>query len=287
MSPIANSAPNITTNDAVLSLSSPTISIVMAAYNEEHGISRALESILAQTFIDWELIVIDDASTDATADIIRRYAKEDRRIRIVCNESNLKLPTSLNKGIGLARADLIARADADDINLPERLSKQYEFLQLHQEVDVLGTGAYLVDGKGHRVNPFLQAQTHAEHKRLPFLKSHFFHSSVIIRRRFFDAVGLYDPLYVRGQDKELWLRGLSGGRRYANLPEPLIEYSTAGYWRSWRSIIDEELSLLRMAKKYKVKNGYSNVLLSFAHYVAMKMHIYKPRSLRSNGASRV
>ena len=107
-------------------LLAPKVSIVMAAYNEERDIGRAVESILAQTFIDWELIIVDDGSTDATADVVRRYAEKDSRINLVRNVTNLKLPASLNRGIGLAQADLIARADADDTNLPERLSKQYE-----------------------------------------------------------------------------------------------------------------------------------------------------------------
>ena len=258
----------------------PKISIVMAAYNEEHEIGRAIESILAQTFIDWELIVIDDGSTDATADVVRRYAEKDSRINLVCNGTNMELSVSLNKGIGLAQADLIARADADDINLPERLSKQYEYMQAHIEIDVLGTAAYLLDETGQRVNSYSHPLTHAELKKLPFIKIQFFHPSVIIRRRFFDAAGLYDPHYPNAEDKEIWLRGLSVGCTYANLPEPLIEYSTSGYVKSWRSILKHAFSLLRIAKDLKIEHGYSLTLLLFAYTAAIKLKIYKPKSLR-------
>ena len=260
--------------------SSPKISIVMAAFNEEQDIGRALESILAQTFIDWELIVIDDGSTDGTADVVRRYAEKDSRIKLVCNESNLELSASLNKGIGLAQADLIARADADDINLPERLSIQYEYMQANREIDVVGTAAYLLDEAGDKVNTGSYPLTHAELKKLPFLKNHFWHPSVMIRRRFFDTAGLYDPHYARGQDKELWLRGLSVGCCYANLPEPLIEYSTKGFVMSWRSILKHALSLLRMAKELKIERGYVQALVLIAHTAAIKLKIYNPRSLR-------
>lgn len=260
----------------------PRISIVMAAYNEERDIGRALDSILAQTFEDWELIVIDDGSTDATAGVVRRYAEKDSRIKHVRNEANLMLPASLNKGIGLAKAKLIARADADDFNLPERLSKQYEYMQAHQEVDVLGTAAYLLDEAGDRVTSFSHPLTHAELSALSFLKIQFFHPSVMIRRRFFDKVGLYDPLYPTAQDKELWLRGLSVGCCYANLPEELIEYSTDGYVKSWRSILRHALSLFRMAKNLKVERGYTQTLLLFAYTAAIKLKVYKPRSLRSH-----
>jgi glycosyltransferase involved in cell wall biosynthesis len=253
----------------------------MAAYNEEQNIGRALDSIVAQTFVNWELIIIDDGSTDATADVVQRYADKDSRITLVSNESNLQLSASLNKGIALARADLIARADADDVNLPERLATQYEYMQEHGEIDVLGTGAWLLDVTGQRLNAFSHPTSHAELKNLPFLKTLFFHPSVMMRRRFFEVAGLYDPDYPYAEDKELWLRGLSAGCCYANLPEPLIEYSTGGYVKSWRSITICTLSLLRIAKAAKVRNGRVLSLVYFAYSAAIKLKIYRPKSLRA------
>ena len=260
----------------------PKISIVMAAYNEELTISKAIDSICAQTFNDWELIIIDDGSTDSTADVVRRYIDKDSRIRFVRNKTNMKLPTSLNKGIRLAKADLIARADADDINLPERLAKQFAFMQAHPEVDVLGTGAYLLDATGKRINAVLLQQTHENFEKLPLIKTHFFHPSVMIRRRFFEVAGYYNTSFLRAEDKELWLRGLNLGCRYANLEEPLIEYSTNEYSRKWRSIMSRTLSLLHIVRIYRVKRGYTQVFLLFAYSAAIKMGIYKPKSIRSD-----
>ena len=263
-------------------LLAPKVSIVMAAYNEERDIGRALESILAQTFIDWELIIVDDGSTDATPDVVRRYAEKDSRINLVRNVANLELLASLNRGIGLAQADLIARADANDTNLPERLSKQYEYMQAHPEIDVLGTAAYLLDEAGDRVNTYSHPLTHAELKALTFLKIQFWHPSVMIRRRFFDTAGLYDPHYPNAEDKEIWLRGLSVGCCYANLPEPLIEYSTDGFVKSWRSILTHARSLFRIAKELEIKRGYTLTLVLFAYTAAIKLKIYRPKSLRQN-----
>ena len=256
----------------------------MGAYNEERNIGRALESILAQTFVEWELIVIDDGSTDATADVVQRYADKDSRITLVSNETNLQLSASLNKAIALAQADLIARADADDVNLPERLSKQYEYMQEHREIDVLGTGAWLRDVTGQRVNSFSYPTSHSELKSLPFLKTIFFHPSVMMRRRFFEVAGLYDQKYPYAEDKELWLRGLSAGCCYANLAEPLIEYSTGGFVKSWRSITICSLSLFRMAKAARIRSGRFLSLVYFAYSAAMKLKIYRPSSLRSSGS---
>jgi len=258
----------------------PRISIVMAAYNEERDIKKALDSILAQTFTDWELIIIDDGSTDTTARIIESYRDKDSRIKLFCNDTNRELSASLNKGIRLARADLIARADADDINLPERLSKQYDYMQAHKEIDVLGTAAYLLDETNRKVNSFSYPLTHAELKALPFLKIPFFHPSVMARKRFFDMAGLYNPDYPNAEDKEMWLRGLSVGCCYANLPEPLIEYSTDGFVKSWRSIRKHGFSLLRIAKDYNIERGYFHSLIIFAYTAAIKLKIYRPKSLR-------
>ena len=264
----------------------PAISIVMAAYNEEQSIGRAIESILAQTFINWELIIIDDGSTDTTTEVIERYANNDSRIRLFSNEVNMQLPASLNKGIGLAKADLVARADADDVNLPERLSKQYDYLREHGDVDVVGTAGYLLDEAGCRVGCYTHPLTHAELEELPFIKIQFFHPSVLIRRRFFDRAGLYNPNYPRGQDKELWLRGLKAGCRYANLPEKLIEYSTGGYVMSWKSMLRQLFDFLRLAKEMKVERGYAQAFVLFVYTAAIKLRLYKPKSLRLNeGAS--
>lgn len=262
----------------------PKISIVMAAYNEERDIEKALDSILAQTFGDWELIIIDDGSTDATAAIIQGYAEQDSRIRLICNETNLQLSASLNKGIGLAEADLIARVDADDINLPERLEKQYAFLEQHPDIDVLGTAAYLLDEKGEKMGVFTNPATHDELQALPFLKIEFFHPSVMIRKRFFETAGLYNPAYPNAEDKEMWLRGLQAGCRYANLQEPLIEYSTDGFIKSWGAISRNSRSLMRIARDLKVKGGAFHAFVQFVLTAAIKMKLYKPKSLRSNPA---
>lgn len=257
------------------------ISIVMAAYNEEQYIGRAIESIQEQTFRDWELIVVNDGSSDNTETIIQQYANLDARIRLINNEKNMALPASLNIGIKHANADLIARSDADDVNLPDRLEKQYAFMQSNPEVDVLGTGAWLLAVNGTRVKKVSLPESHDELASLSFLKTPFFHSSVLIRRRFFDKVGVYDSNYIRTEDKELFLRGLHAGCRYANLPQPLIEYATDGYIRSWGSLLNKGRSLLKIASVYNIRNGYLLVAISVFHSILVKTRLYRPVSLRS------
>ena len=112
----------------------PEISVIMSVYNGEEYVAEAVESILNQTFSDFELIVIDDCSTDTTGEILKRLAERDERVKVHPNEVNLRLPSSLNKAISLARGRYIARMDADDIALPERLERQYAFMEAHPNV---------------------------------------------------------------------------------------------------------------------------------------------------------
>src|ERR1043165_9066720 len=116
---------------------SPHVTVLMAVYNGEPFLAKAIDSILAQTYEDFELLVVDDGSTDATPDIVRSYG--DRRVRTVRNPRNIGLARSLNVGLAEARGALVARHDADDLSYPDRFRRQVEFLAAHPDVAVLGT----------------------------------------------------------------------------------------------------------------------------------------------------
>ena len=112
----------------------PDISVIMSVYNGETYLEEAIESVRKQTFKNWELIIINDCSTDSTSEILADFSLRDERIKVYTNEVNLKLPSSLNKAISLCSAKYIARMDADDICLPERLEKQYKFMEENRDV---------------------------------------------------------------------------------------------------------------------------------------------------------
>lgn len=264
----------VVVNDSVF------VSIVMAAYNEEAHIAEAIESIKFQTYQNWELIIVDDCSIDNTVEIIKSYIKDDSRIRLIRNFENLGLAACLNRAIEDSKFDLIARADADDINLPERLRRQVIFLNSNPEVDVLGTGAWLLDFSRQRIRSVSLSLSHEELRCLPFLKTHFFHSSVVIRKHFFKKYGYYDSSYRRAQDKELWLRGLELGAVYANLHEPLIEYATNNYIRSWKSIFMSKKTLLSIGRKYKVKYYLFYVLIILVKQVLIKLRLWRSKALK-------
>ena len=200
-------------------MQTPRASVVMSVYNGEPYLRAAVDSILAQTYTDYEFIIIDDASTDATAAILDGF--DDLRIVRSRNEENIGLTRSLNKGLVIARGEYIARMDADDISLPERLAKQVDFLDTHPEIGVLGTAVRVIDGSGNLSHIWRLPAKHALIKwRLCFSDS-IAHPTVMMRREALEQVRGYDTGFMSAQDYDLWRR-LSRVTHLANLQEALL-----------------------------------------------------------------
>lgn len=196
----------------------PGVSVLMSVHNGEPWVSAAVESVLGQTFGDFELIVVDDGSTDRTGEILDRF--RDPRLRVV-HQSHQGLTRSLNRALAVARAPLVARMDADDVSLPERLSRQVAFLEAHPEVGVLGTGCRDVDPLGGVRRVYRPPETDPEIRRALIRRNPFIHASVMVRREALERAGLYDEAVPVAQDYDLWVR-MSRITRLANLPEPLV-----------------------------------------------------------------
>ena len=192
------------------------LSVILPAFNAEKYLGEAIESILSQTFTDFELIAVDDGSTDRTPDILR--ANPDHRIRIVSNRSNLGVARSLNNGIAEARGRYIARQDADDISLPERLQKQFDYMEAHPQVAVLGTGRQTMTGGGKTKtnSPPMESPTFEDMLK----SSRLVGASVMIRKNRLDETGGYDDFFRQADDYDLWLR-LTKKYPAANLQEGL------------------------------------------------------------------
>ncbi len=200
----------------------PKVSIVFPVYNGEKFLREAVESILSQTFTDFEFIIIDDGSTDDTSSILSDYQRQDNRI-CVYREEHQGLIASLNKGCGLAQGKYIARMDADDVSLPERLARQVAYLESHPEIGVLGCGVQVIAGDGKRTGRFQFPTEHGVLRfRLCFYNAlTFAHPAVVMRRELFERVGGYNPDMVHSEDYELWRR-LCGLTRLSNLKEVLF-----------------------------------------------------------------
>jgi glycosyltransferase involved in cell wall biosynthesis len=200
----------------------PRISVVMAVYNGERFLREAIESILGQTFANFEFLIIDDGSTDRTRKIIRSY--EDPRIRLVVNETNEGLTRTLNSGLRLARGEFIARQDADDISEPERFEKQIAFMDANTEVALLGTQYRYMDETGVSWGTEPLPCSHGELSWALLFGTPFIHSAVMFRRRqVLDSIGEYDQSTSHAQDYQYWNR-IALTHRVANLEQCLVRY---------------------------------------------------------------
>ena len=204
----------------------PKISVLLPTYNARAYVGKAIESILSQSDGDFELIIINDGSTDDTAQVLAQYS--DPRM-IVIHQNNLGLPKALNAGIARARGIYLARQDADDVSLPQRLAKQAAFLDQHPEYALVGSGSQIMvpdgsnpiaTGRYHR-HPTANGQLQVE----LLANNRFVHSSVMIRKSCLKVTGLYseDPEHFPPEDYDLWLK-MARHFCVANLPEVLLQY---------------------------------------------------------------
>jgi glycosyltransferase involved in cell wall biosynthesis len=195
----------------------------MSVYNGEHYLNEAVDSILAQTFKNIEFLIIDDASTDRTPEILHSYT--DPRIKIITNKENLGLTKSLNKGLELARGEYIARMDADDISFPLRLERQVTFMDNNLDVVVCGTLKETIGNTGFYKSEFLyNPKTHERIKCSLLFGNPIAHSSAIIRKIVILEKGIrYDETFYSNQDYELWSRLINIGKFYI-IPEKLVGY---------------------------------------------------------------
>lgn len=206
----------MTTNN----VSSPAVTVLMPVYNGEKYLREAIESILGQTFTDFEFLIINDGSSDASVDIIGSY--RDQRIRLVNNDKNLGLIAALNRGLELAAGKYLARMDCDDISLPERLARQVAYMDSHQETAVCGTW-FRKFGAGkdklvrwHPTSPGIRCGL--------LFDSMIAHPTVMLRQQFLKKHGLYyDPACRNAEDYALWIDVAEYGD-LANLDEVLLLY---------------------------------------------------------------
>ncbi|HEX8251902.1 MAG TPA: glycosyltransferase [Thermoanaerobaculia bacterium] len=203
----------------------PRVTVLMSVFNGGVYLREAIESILAQTFADYEFLIVDDGSTDDTPSILRGY--RDARIRVLTNERNVGLTASLNRGLGEARGEWIARQDADDRSHPQRLQRQLAFVAAHPEVTVAGTQARVIDARGRAVGMSRKPRTSIGIAWCSVFHNPLLHSSVIFRRNAILEAGGYDEAYPFNQDFELWSR-LMERHPLANIDDVLIDHRVHG-----------------------------------------------------------
>lgn len=218
----------------------------MPAYNVADSVDAAVQSIRRQTFTDWEMVAVEDGSTDDTFSRLRAAASREPRIQVLRNNRNRGLAVSLNRGWRHARGELIARMDGDDASVPTRLATQVAFLDAHPDVAVLGGLVEFVDEDGCSMGVGKRPETHEElvskmYKEIPFL-----HPTVMMRRGFLEELDGYDERLRRGEDVDLWLRGYRRFR-FHNLQVPVLRYSVPQ--PSWETVVWNAYALARSARR--------------------------------------
>lgn len=206
----------------------PKISVVMAVYNQERFLREAIASILAQTYKNFEFIIIDDGSTDNTRKIISSFG--DKRIKVLRNKKNIGLTKSLNLGLKISRGEFIARMDADDISYPGRFELQVQTLQKTKDLFLIGSQADLIREDGAKVGVSKMPTKDYEINKVVMRFNPFIHPTLFFRRALLEEIGSYNDNLPYAQDYDLVLRAL-GKFKCANLIKPLVAVR-----RSLRSI---------------------------------------------------
>lgn len=252
--------------------SSTPISVVMPAFNAEQYIGESIQSILEQSFVDFELIIINDASADKTLEVISEYAKRDSRIRVFSNEKNLGIAGNRNLGVSLALGKYLAWQDADDVSLPYRLEEQYQFLEAQPEIGIIGGYLELFSGDN------IRGVRHYAERDLDLRKSMFKYSPVaqpaaMIRRNILDKAGAYDLSYPPAEDLDMTFR-IGMLSKLANLPKVLIRYRVSETSATGKNLKTMELNTLRIRRKYLFQPPYKVTMMDVAYNLVHLASIY-------------
>ncbi len=252
----------------------PLVSIGMPVRNNERTLGLALRSILNQTYRDWELLLLDDGSTDDSSRIAQRFADSDPRISFIADGRSLGLPERLNQAIAASRGAYFARMDGDDISYPRRLERQIEYLRQHPDVDLVGAGAVVFRGNGTLLGKRPPQEFHEEICARAYTRISIMHPTFLGRIGFFQKFGYrssahrcedqdlllrghtdYDSAknhwtgMMKSQDQDLLLRGCVHAR-YANVPEILLGYR------------EDQLSLKKILEaRYYIAQSFLHVFM--------------------------
>lgn len=250
-----------------------SVSVIIVTYNRARLLTLAIDSVLNQKFSDFELIIIDDASTDDTENIVKKYLT-DSRVKYIKIKKSTSISQVRNAAWPYVSGKYIAVLDSDDLWCDEyKLKKQFEFLENNSEIVLIGSGAILIDIEGKELNTSLKPELDLDIRKDFFTKNPFFHSSVIYRYSAIKKVGDYDENIKFGEDLDLWLRMGNIGKLY-NSPELLIKYRVHNdneVKKHWYGAI---LDVLRIIKKNR-RNYQVGYLVFFKKIISKFLEYFK------------
>jgi glycosyltransferase EpsE len=202
----------------------PLVSVIMAAYNADKYIAEAIESVLSQTYSNWELIIADDVSNDKTPEIIKAYKKKDGRVKSIRLNKNSGSAIARNIAIEKSFGKYIAILDSDDIALPDRLTTQVKFLESNKDIDFVGSYVELINEDGKVIGKKKKPLTYEKIKFPILLQIQFVMSAVTLRKEVIVEINGLDNEYLYVEDYDMWDRLLLRGKKCANIPTVLIQH---------------------------------------------------------------
>ena len=201
----------------------PKITVIMSVFNGSKFLAESIQSILDQTFKEFEFIIINDGSTDNSLDIIRSFESADSRIKVI-SKLNEGLAKSLNTAISISKGEYIARMDADDISYKNRLEKQYEFMQKNKSIDLCGCSMDIIDELGNVTSEKIQTSNNHEILKKRFFQSPILHITFFGKKLFFLKNNGYREEFKYAQDYDLVMRGIDAGAKICNIKHKLVQY---------------------------------------------------------------
>ncbi|MDP2951457.1 MAG: glycosyltransferase family 2 protein [bacterium] len=220
----------------------PKVSVIMATCNGERFLRLAVESILNQTFKEFEFLIINDRSTDGTLQILKEFALKDKRIKVITNQENLGLTKSLNQALKEAKGKYIARMDDDDIAKLTRLEKQFEFMEARPDFALIGCLADVINEEGKVVDEKKLALDYKALKKKLLFNNQLVHSSWFLQSSILKEVGNYNEAFKKAQDYELLLR-IAAKHPVCNLPEKLMQWRKRGDSLSFKDNLQQKYAL--------------------------------------------
>lgn len=241
----------------------PLVSVIIPCYNAELFVKEALDSILNQSYRHLEVLCIDDCSKDKTLSILYEYAQNDSRVKVFTNPVNMKLAAALNIGLEHAHGKYIARMDADDISVFNRIELQVEFLERNPQIDICGGQCIIIDKYGYRLGKMEYLLSNDELKPVLLFDSCFAHPSVLFRKSIYESIGGYEEL-MPIEDLEYWIRMSMNGFKMANLSCVLLYYRVHG--NNVTTLNNDERKIAKIHKLYDMYPAYFGDIANCCKY---------------------
>jgi len=253
-------------------MTKPLLSVVMPVYNAEKYLAEAIESVLNQKFKDFEFIIINDGSIDKSSEIVKKYAKKDKRIKILNNEKNMGIAETRNRGVREARGKYLAAHDSDDISEPERFRIQVDYLEKHPEVGIVGGNIALFYDKNNPFSVREYPEKDSELREMIFFACPIAQPVSMVRTEVFSKVGVYDGRYPPTEDLDLWFR-IGEKYKFGSIPKVLLKYrESLTSATSSKTRLMEKLTLEIRFKNWNNKAyhfGLKAFLYNFFHLISL------------------